>query len=290
MSFGGFMKSIALFTVTILSISGLALAQEKTPPEDFGGLLQDDIFHVKNDASSFRVKEDIVAWDLKTIEGANKREEFDYKSAWGKGTRKNLVGKRQNHKLIIERADSKVKRMSQLTWLNTTDAKYADQHVGTWAFTPEGYLESQTECGQYFKKGILGTRAKNGNAGCVTINSDVCKYFEEKKIDKDLQAELYQCSETFRRLGLHQETLAKLSSKDSSSNISALKKIEKNLEFDNFYEMPTKSLAQVSQTINGYMAAINHCAYAKDKGWIKPDAAPQVQDGGTSGGSVGTDQ
>src|SRR6476620_10774520 len=146
------MKHYKLLALTAL-ISTVAYAQQGEE-RDFGDLLPEQHFVIKNSKTSLKDTADVSNYEIKS---SPKKDEFIYKVNGVKTPRGMIFGKRKDFKLTVEKEDGKVARFSSVSF--TDNDKSNDVHnVQTTSVLPSGFVNSHTNCHQEYKRGLFGIK------------------------------------------------------------------------------------------------------------------------------------
>ena len=260
--------------ITLIALSSLPLGTAFAQDRDYGNLVPEDHFEIKQSKTKLKDNADISNFQIAVTP---EKEEFSYKVTGVKTPKKNIFAKRTNFKLSVEKRDGKIAQISSVSFTNNAE-KGGVHSVQSSSILPSGFVNSNTNCYEDYKIGLFGTKKKESGFKCVTVNKEVCEYIEESKIDAELVEKINSCSGILQNFGVHQEKLNKLSKKDHKKDLSALSKLNGNISnASNFYELESKTLKDISEIVLGYGSAISHCEFLKENHYFAPkdESTPQ---------------
>lgn len=266
-----------LFYLTLV-VSTAALAQEVE--RDFGDLIPETHFTITQAKTTLKDNADISNYK---IEVTPKREEFTYDVAGVKTPLKKFSYKRHNFKLAVDRENGRVARVSSVGFTDNQGER--DVHsVQSSSITPAGHVDSFTYCYDQYANGPFGIKKDKSGFQCVTVNKEVCAYFEKNEIDEKLVNKISECSEAMGKLAGYQKDLYALTKAGQSKDLQAIKKINGSIgSTKNYNEIDVKTLEGISQTVSGYGSALSYCEYFKEKKYFSEDTP--VTSGEENGGA-----
>ncbi len=260
---GAFMKKI----IALIALSSLPLGTTFAQDRDYGNLVPEDHFEIKQSKTKLKDNADISSFEIAVTPT---KEEFFYKVSGVKTPKKNLLSKKSNFKLSVDKNEGKITQISSVSFTDNAD-KGGVHAVQSSSILPSGFVNSNTNCYEDYKLGIFGTKRKESGFKCVTVNKEVCEYIEKNKIDSELVEKINSCSDMLSKISDHQESLYKLSKKDQKNDLSAMTKLNGRVsDARNFYELESKTLKDVSEIVLGYGSAISHCEFLKENNYFAP--------------------
>jgi hypothetical protein len=261
------------FALILALAAAAAMAQTE---RDYGNLLPVDHFSIKNsrvDMVDARKRGHDIIHSRQDTNG----DEFIYKT-------KEVQTPKQNNplrptlpfKLNVERQDGKISRISSVSFTGNKESKDGEHMVQTASILPSGAVHPQTNCYETFRRGFMKVKENKDGFHCVTVNRDVCNYINKSNIDTALVTEINNCSAILTQLDKHQKALHDLSKDDFKKDLEAINKINGRLRStDNFYEIDSKTLKNVSHLVTGYESAIGQCAFMEEEEYFSTeDSAP----------------
>jgi hypothetical protein len=254
------MKKLMLWTVSLTLSIATAHAQR-----DYGDLVEVDHFEIKSDKVS--VKDYGKLASNYVITRTDKFEEFTYKASGVKTPKDNLFSKARDFKLVVERKDGAIKRISSISYENLEEGGRSSQSTALLSST--GLIESYTRCTQDYLIGRLGAKRKSQDTNCITISEGICSRFETEQIDRALVTDINNCSNLMNRMKEHQVNFEILSEENARSDLKALKKIDGRMsKVRHFYEIDSSSLYGLGQLANTYKDAIDLCHDLRNKKYL----------------------
>lgn len=258
---------LSLMTALFL-LSTPILAQDAD--HDFGDLIPDNHFVVTQKKSSLKDSADITNYQIKV---SPQKDEFTYKINSVRTPRK-LFKKSSENKVTIERNEGKITRITSIDY--SSDGGSGVQGLTSAAVGTDGKVDSYTHCFQDYKFGLFGLKKDKSDLECVTVNKEVCSYLEKNNIDEALVEKINNCSDLLGKLGEHQENFDAMVSKDQSSNMKAINKLDGRVgSYKNFYDIEPKTLKDVSHLVRAYGSAVDQCAGLKKNNYLREDAKPE---------------
>jgi hypothetical protein len=265
------MKKI-IFLASVISLSSFARADDR----DYGNLIPGDHFQINQSRAKLKESADISNFEIKVTP---EREEFTYKVNSSKTPRK-ISGKKASFKLTVEKVGGKVSRITSMDFLNgDTDQK--GQLIQSNLIDESGYVKSSTGCFEDYKTGIFDFKSNKTGQRCITVNTNVCLYLENNKVDKELVNEIKSCSDLLSSLSQHQSKLIEMSREEQKADLKAISKLNSRFiptKFRNYFELESKTLSDVSEITQGYEKAISQCQHLKTNDYLAPPKAIPVDE------------
>jgi hypothetical protein len=224
---------------------------------DYSFLITDaDYFEIGQKKTKLTDSADIQNYK---IEVTPKKEEYTYLVDGIKTPRAGLFGKKKNFKLVVDREQGKITRVTSRNFV-TSDKSDKDEHELTSATVlPNGRVKSFTKCDQSFKNGFLKIMSNKDEATCVTVNDDACLYLDQNKEIDDLTVEASKCAATMKSLADHQVQLKKLLKKDAEADMDAIKKLDNLGNFQKYFDIETSTIKGISLTYTSFSKARKQC-------------------------------
>lgn len=262
--------SRAIFLATVM-VSGAAFAEEGQ--QDFGDLLGGGNFSITQQKTSLKDNQDISNFQIKVTPT---RDEFVYKV---NSVRTPGVFSKKNFKVVVERQDGKVARITSEDYVSGADHS-GTEGLQTVAIGTDGKVDSFTNCYQDYGFGFLNTKKNKSDYKCLTVNREVCTYLEKNAVDEAMVEKIKNCQDLLGNFVNHQGRLSELSKGANDSNLRALglkggfwgflKSTPKN-----FYDIEANTLERVGAIVQGYGRAVAQCKSLKDKNYLRPE--PQAE-------------
>jgi hypothetical protein len=264
------MKLKATIVTSMLVISSSAFAQ------DFAEHLtiNQGIFNIYQhltkvtdtaDVSSYNKQVPVI--DKKT---GIEKEVFSYSSKKKLTPKSGLFGKHREMQLVVERLNGKVVRVSTVDFAQPKDKKSKPSELyQTISYDENGKVKSETNCASAHATklpGVISTLDQTNS--CVTINQKVCELIDTHKLDEAFNAKAKECRDVYAQLAEYQSEFKNAVDKDYSSDSDALDKIPTVSAVSakqNFFELGTSTLAQVSRVADGYAQATSRCKFFKER-------------------------
>lgn len=251
--------------IVLVSVSTLSLTSAFAQDRDYGNLVPNDYFSIKNSKTTLKEGADISNFEIKVTP---EQEDFVYKVNGIKAPRKILFGKRSNFKLSVDKENGKVERISSVDF-NDGEKNTHSQTAQSTSISENGYVNSRTVCSEDYKINFLGLKKKQTGFKCVTVNKNVCDYLVKNNIETEMSAKIKECSDLLGKLDKYQKELLEISKKDQSKDLKSITKLNGRLaDAKNFYELQSSTLNDVADIAKGYSNAVSECNYLTENNYF----------------------
>jgi hypothetical protein len=162
--------------------------------------------------------------------------------------------------LLVEREGNhrKVRRITR-TGRIPGKSSGEDAVVSTY-LTPTGEIQSQTVCGQKFKKILIGlATSKTDDFRCSTWNKRSCEYVQNILREAGLAQKINECNGLLKTLSNYQNGLKELVADDHQRDIKTISAINGKKGYKNAFELGPDSLASVSMIYENFLAGAEAC-------------------------------
>lgn len=253
-----------------MTVSTLGLASAFAQDRDYGNLVPNDYFSIKNAKTSLKDGADISNFEIKVTP---EQEDFIYKVNGIKAPRKILFGKRSNFKLTVDKENGKIERITSVDFTDG-EKKSHSQTAQSTSLGENGFVNSRTVCSEDYQINFLGLKKKESGFKCVTINKNVCDYLVKNSIEAEMSGKIKECSDLLGKLDKFQKELLEISKKDQSKDLKSITKLNGRLAgARNFYELQSSTLNDVADIAKGYSSAVSECNYLAENNYF-----PTVQE------------
>jgi hypothetical protein len=262
-------KYITLVTLTLFTTAAISQSGED---RDYGELLPEKHFQIKNSKTSLKDNADISNYKIIVTP---KKDEFTYKVNSVRTPRGGVMMKKKDFKLEVEREDGKITRFSSVGFSSEEGGVH---NVQSTSLHTSGFIKSHTNCYEDYKFGLFGIKKQRGGFKCVTVSAPICEYLKKNQIDSVFVEKINACSNVLNKLSAHQKSLHDMSKDEHANDMSALAKINGKLSgARNFYDLESSTLKDVSEIILGYESVLDRCDSLEKKGLLAPSPTPVLE-------------
>lgn len=129
----------------------------------------------------------------------------------------------------------------------------------TYVFDESGKIENTTICLEDFQLNNSNRKRKRSGNTCLTLTPHICKYINDKNIDKLINQEMKACGDTLNRIKGHQAYIQDSVKDIASSDLRSIRRDTKVNRLNHFHEVPPSTLENLSQLSYGFNQALHHC-------------------------------